>query len=85
MPNITHGSASENDVGQVTVVEESVSDYIKENYKTDFEIWNKISKLQSERENIETSLPPLDLIPAGKKMSDAKTPATESSAGKEKS
>ena len=35
-PNITHGSASENYVGQVTAVGDEVTDYKKENYKTDF-------------------------------------------------
>ena len=61
-----------------------MADYRKENYKTDFEIWMENSKLQSKHKNIETSRPPLDLIPVGAKMSDAKTPATDSSAGKEK-
>ena len=37
--------------------------YIGENYKTDFEIAHTNSKLQSERENIELSRPPLDLTP----------------------
>ena len=49
--------------------------YRKGKYKTDFEIWKGKSKLQSERENIETSLPPLDSIPVDAKMSDARTPA----------
>ena len=53
-PNITHWSASKYAVGQGTAVGDTVADYRKENYKTDFEIWNKNSKLQSERENIET-------------------------------
>ena len=61
-----------------------MTDYIKENYKTDFEIWNENSKLQSARKNIETSRPHLDLIHVGAKTSDAKTTATESSARKEK-
>ena len=54
-----------------------MEDYRKENNKTDFEIWNKNSKLQSERENIGMSWPPLVLIPVGAKTSDAKKPATD--------
>ena len=54
----------------------------KESYKTDFEIWDKDSKLQSKRENIEMSRPPLDSIPVRAKKSDAKTPETDSSARK---
>ena len=57
-------------------------DYRKENYKTDFEIWNKNSKLQSEYGNIETSRLPLGSIPVGAKTTDAKTPVTEYSARK---
>ena len=62
-----------------------MENYGKENYKTDFGIWNEDSKLQSERENIEMSQPPSDSIPVGAKTPDAKTPATDSSARKEKS
>ena len=51
-PNITHGSASEHAVGEWTVVVDAVEDYIEESYKTDFEIWDKNSKLQSEHKNI---------------------------------
>ena len=76
--NTTHPSSSDNDVGQVTEVGDATELYIKENYKTDFEIWNENSKLQVERENIEMSRPPLDLIPVGTKSSDAKTPETDS-------
>ena len=57
-------------------------DYKKANYKTNFKIWNKNSKLQSERKNIEIIQPPLDLIPVGAKLSDAKTPTTDSSTRK---
>ena len=49
-----------------------VADYRKENYKTDFEIWNKNYKIQSERENIEMSRPTLDSIRVGARTSDAK-------------
>ena len=59
-------------------------DYKKENYKTYFEIWNENSKLHSERENNETSQPTLDSILVGANISDVKTPATKSSARKEK-
>ena len=52
--------------------------YSEENYKTDFKIWMKNSKLQFERKKIERSLPPLDLTPAGAKKLDEKTPATDS-------
>ena len=83
-PNNTHGSASENVVGKGTLVGAAVGDYREENYKTDFEIWSKISKLQSEPKNIEMSRPPLDSTPVGVKTSDAKTPATDSSARKVK-
>ena len=83
-PNIIHRRASAHYVGQVTVVGDAVEYYIKENYKTDFEIWNKSSKLQSERKNIEMSQPPLDSIPVGAKNPDKKTPATDSSARKYK-
>ena len=48
------------------------------------EFGTKNSKIQSERENINTSRPPLDSIPIGAKTPDAKTPATDSSACKEK-
>ena len=58
--------------------------YSEENYKTDFKIWMKNSKLQFERKKIERSLPPLDSTPAGAKMSDTKTPEMEYSARKEK-
>ena len=51
--NITHGIASKHDVGKGTVVVNSVGDYKEENYETDFYIWNKNSKLQSEHKNIE--------------------------------
>ena len=54
-----------------------MEDYRKENNKTDFEIWNENSKLQSKRKNIEMSWPPLVLIPVGAKTSDAKKPATD--------
>ena len=60
-------------------------DYRKENYKTDFESWNINYKLQIELENIETSQPTLHLYPVGAKTSVTKTPATDSSARKEKS
>ena len=60
------------------------SDYNKENYKTDSEIWMENSKLQFGRKNIERSRPPLDSTPVGAKISDAKTPATESLTRKEK-
>ena len=60
------------------------SDYIEENYKTDFEIWMEKSNLQFERQNIETSQPPLGLTHVGAKMADAKTPATDSSVSKGK-
>ena len=59
-PNIIHGSASENIVGQITAVGDSVGDYREENYKTYFEIWNEDYKLQSKHKNIETSLLTLD-------------------------
>ena len=55
IPNITHVSPSRHDLGKGDEVGYSVEECIKENYKTDFEIWNKNSKLQSKRENIETS------------------------------
>ena len=74
--NTTHWSGSDYDVGKVTAVGDTVVDYRKENYKTDFEIWNKNSKLQNERKNIKTSRPTLYLIPVGAKISDAKITAT---------
>ena len=77
-PDITHWSAIGHVVGQGTVFVESVGDYIEENYKNYFEIARGNSKLQSERNNIETSRPPLDSNSAGAKTSDAKTPATDS-------
>ena len=46
---------------------------------------NQDSKLQSKRENIETSQPPFYLTPSGAKTLDTKTPATDSSAHKGKS
>ena len=52
-PYNTHGIACGNFVGQGTVVVEAVRNYIEENYKTDFEIARKNSKLQSKRKNIE--------------------------------
>ena len=61
-----------------------MADYIKENYKTDFEIGNKNSKLQSERKNIEMSQPTLDSISVGEKKSDTKTPEIQSSSRKGK-
>ena len=45
---------------------------------------DKNSKLQFKHENIEWILPPLHSTPVGAKISDAKTPATGSSARKEK-
>ena len=54
-PNNIHGSASEHVVGQRTSVGASVGDYRRENYKTDFEILHKNSKLQSERKSILTT------------------------------
>ena len=71
-PNITHTSASECDLGQGIAVVDTVGDYREETYKTDFEIWNKNPKLQSEHKHIETSQPLLDLTPVGAKTSDAK-------------
>ena len=82
--NMTDGSLSKHAVGQVTAFEDAVTKYIKENYKTHFGIWNKNSKLRSERKNIETNRPPLDSIPVDAKKSDAKAPATYSSPRKEK-
>ena len=49
-----------------------MADYRKENFKTDFQIWNKDSKLQSEHKNIEISQPPLDSIPIGEKIQTQK-------------
>ena len=83
--NTTHWSGSDYDVGKVTAVGDTVVDYRKENYKTDFEIWNKNYKIQSERENIEMSRPTLAFNRDGAKSTDPKTPATEFSALKEKS
>ena len=77
MSNITHWSTYENAVGQRKVVGDTVEGFRKENCKTDFKIWSKNSKLQSERENIEMVLPPLDSIHVGVKTSDTKTPETE--------
>ena len=54
-PNITHGSSSENYVGQGIEVGYAVGDYREENNKIYFEIWNKNSKLQSKPKNIEMS------------------------------
>ena len=71
-PNINHRSASENAV-EGALIRYAVADYRKENYKTDFEIWNENSKLQSEHKNIEMSQPPLDLIPVGTKTPEVKT------------
>ena len=67
-----------------TAVEDAVAEYRKKNYKTDFEIWNKNFKLQSEFKNTETSQASLDSVLVGVKKSGAKTPATDSSACKEK-
>ena len=53
-PNITHESTYVNAVGKGKAVGDKVGYHREENYKTDFEIWNENSKLQSERENIET-------------------------------
>ena len=84
---------------QGTVVGEVVGDYREENYKTNFEIAHKNSKLQRERKNIGFSQPtldlnsvrvkafrpPLDSTPAGAKTPNTKTPEKESSASKERS
>ena len=58
--------------------------YSEEKYKTDFEVWMENSKLQFERENIESVQPPLDSTPVGAKKSDSKTAAIEYSELKEK-
>ena len=55
------------------------SDYSEENYKTDSEIWMENSKLQFKRKNTEMSRPPLYQTPVGEKISDTKTPGTDSS------
>ena len=83
-PNITYWSASDHAVQKVTAAGDSVADYRKENYKNDFEIWNKSSILQSECKNIYYSPPNLDSIPVGAKNLDAKSTATDSSARKER-
>ena len=57
-PNITHLIVVDNSIGQKASAGEVVgekSDHIKENYKTDFEIWIENSKLQFRRKNIERS------------------------------
>ena len=57
-PNITHLIVVYNSIGQKASAGEVVgekSDHIKENYKTDFEIWIENSKLQFRRKNIERS------------------------------
>ena len=96
--NTTHGSASKHVVGQWIAVGLVVGYYRRENYKTDCEFVHKDSKLQSERKNVELSQPILDLTPVGvrvfwlplystpvgAKILDAKTPATDYSARKEK-
>ena len=69
-------------VGQSAAVRDAVrekSDYSKENYKTDFEIWMENTKFKFERKNIEGSGPPVDSTPVGAKTSDAKTVPTDSS------
>ena len=58
------------------------SDYSEQNYKTGFKIWMEDSKLPFEHKNIKRIRPPLESTPVGTKMSDAKTPATDSSARK---
>ena len=82
--NITHGSTSDHNSGQGTVIGDSVRGYIEENYKTYFEIWKKKYKLQSKRENIKMSQPPMDSNPVIAKKSDTKTLVTDSSARKVK-
>ena len=52
-PNITHRSAYNHALGKETAVGYIVSYSREKNYKTDFETWNKDSKLQSQRKNIE--------------------------------
>ena len=83
-PNTTHGSAPGHVVGQVTEVGGEVVNCREENYQNYFEIARKNSKLESERENILTSQPPLDLTPIGVKTPDAKTPITDSSSREER-
>ena len=58
-PNITHWSIYEDALVQLTVVGDTVADYRKENYKFDFEVWDKNYKPQSECKNIEMSQAPL--------------------------
>ena len=53
--NTTHGSASGNAVWKGTVVGSGTGDYREGNYKTDYEIAHKNSKLQSKHENVELS------------------------------
>ena len=58
LPYVTHWSAADHGVGKGAAVGDAVekkSDYRKENYKTDFEIWIENSKLQFRRKNIERS------------------------------
>ena len=50
----------------------AVEHYSEETYKTDFEIWNKDSKLQFKHEYLEIIQPTLDLIPIGAKTLDKK-------------
>ena len=70
-PNNTNGSSSGHVLGQETVVEEALGNYIEKKNKTDSEIACNNSKLQSNRENIEMSLSTLDSTPVRAKMSDA--------------
>ena len=83
-PNNTHESVSGHFLCQGRVVVEAMGKHREENYKTDFEIAHKNSKLQRDRNNIEIIWPPLDSNPVGEKTSDEKTPAIDSSARKEK-
>ena len=71
-PNNTHESVSGHFLCQGRVVVEAMGKHREENYKTDFEIAHKNSKLQKESENVEIIRPPLDSTPVGAKNSDAK-------------
>ena len=61
MTDVTHWSAADHILGQGSAVWDAVgnkSDYSKENYKTDFEIWKENYNFKCEHKNIERNQPP---------------------------
>ena len=72
---VDHWSVQDQYVGESTVVGEAASAKSDFNYKTDFEVWRETQIF--EHQKIAMSRPPVESIPVGAKMLDAKTPAMD--------